>query len=499
MADLTVENGFVNQPSAGSVGLKTQMGGTATTVDATAGANGIQAGQFIEVDTDSELLAFESDDTPLMALMLSAKGVNVESPVVEHYMIDEEKSSVVTNDATVESANPVALPLDANDINIINQSMTLRAVGVNGYDEDGVNVTVGEDLMLFVVGEDASGNPLVRAVNGKKANRTDAYCLTPIIPAGTTIDILATALHETQREVAPDTSVPTPTTIFLQKRGMNQIVSDYFESQKKRVPFAKAILAERAIRKFKREGNRSLWISRQGKMPVKDAKTGAQMVYFTKGVRWQFKREMQHTGKWTYEQFVALAKMFYTGSDVPEGAICLCGKNFLESIQCIDFSEHPEVKITVETNSLGWSVTRIHTVFGDFDFKREPTLDKIHYSNSAALFGTNRLVHYIRKAESSESERIEGHDATRESVIVWDALALKGTCHLFVNGEGTAVADNAVAYAFHSGATAPTSPVAGTVYYLQDDCAGISATAKAGELWLYNGTSWEEYNGEIEA
>ena len=73
---------------------------------------------------------------------------------------------------------------------------------------------------------------------------------------------------------------------------------------------------------------------------------GLQYVYCTEGLRWQFKRELMHKGKWTVEDVIALAKMFFTGEDVPKTALLLAGKNLLEQIQCIDFSKHPEESYT---------------------------------------------------------------------------------------------------------------------------------------------------------
>lgn len=501
MADEIQTPGVATEPSAGSAGLATQQPGQATTVDGVAGSEGIGAGNLMETYIDRELFEFEGDDTPLMGLMLKAKKVKVTSPIVEHYMIDEERTSFKTNAALAASTGKQAiLPLDDEDQPLCQPYGTLHVRGVNGYSEDGKTETPGEDLELFIVGKDpTTNNPIVYAVNGPRKNTTDEYCTIPAIPAGTVIDVLSNALHETQRKVEPDSSRPTPQTLYLQKRAMNIVLSDYFDSQNKRFNFSSSVLAERAIRKFKRASNRTLWIGRKGKFSVQDPETGNQMIFFLEGVRWMFKREVQHTGKWTYEQFIAIAKMFFTGADVPETSLALCGKNFLENIQCIDFSKHPEVQLSVKTNKLGWEVTNIHTVFGDLQFKHEPTLDKIGYANSAGLLGENRLVHYQRTAEHKEKERIDGHEANRESLIVWDALGLKGSCHMFINGEGTAAASNAVSYIVWEESTAPAKPVDGTVYYLTVDCTLGDNDAKAGQTWLYDETDgWSEYTGEVE-
>lgn len=497
----TIATGAAPTPQPGSAGINTQVGGQPTTVSAAGQAAGMGAGEFIEVDIDDELFRFKSEDTPLMNLMLKAKKVKVNSPEVQHYMLDEPRSEVKTTSAVTANANAnqFSLPLLGKDQKLLQAYGTVICKGVNGYDPTGQTAT-NTDLMLFVKNRDNNGNPIVYAVNGPKASASDELCTVPAIPANTVCVILGNALYETQKKVQPDLIVPQPELLFLQKRGMNQVVSDYFESQKKRIPFAQALIAEQAITNFKTRGNRTLWVGQQGKFRVETPEMGEQWIWTTKGIRWQFKRELQHTGKWTYEQFIALAKIYYTGEDVPGTGLVLCGKNVLEGIQCIDWSKHPEVKIEVRTNKLGWKVTAITTVFGDLEFKREPTLDKLGYLNSAAILGENRLVHYQYSAEHSFNEAVEGEEAKRNGILVWDGLGLKGNCHIWIDGENENNPTGATQYELWESATAPSSPVTGTYYYFIVDCTlGENTVAKAQELWQYTGsqTGWKKVVGEI--
>lgn len=499
----TVQVGGKNPtPTPGTAGVASQVPGAPTTVSGVADATGgVGPGNLVQSDLDQELYKFKSDDTPLMQLMLKAKKVKVNSPEVEHYMIDEPRSSVTsTTKVTAGTAKQFILPLLSNDAEIPRPYGTLLAKGVDGYAEDGTTKTPGKDLMLFVTGHDpASGNPICRAVNGPKTNSTDEYCTTPEIPQGTTFIILSNALYETQKEVDPDLIVPQGQTVYLQKRGMNQIVSDYYEAQKKKIPFGKAVIAEAAITNFKVRGNRTLYAGRKGKFKVQTEKAGVQYVYCTEGVRYQVKKEIQHTGKWTIEEIIALAKMTFTGEDVPKSVIALAGKNFLENIQCIDYSKHPEIQISTKTNPVGWVVTNFHTVFGDIEFKHDPTLDRLKWSNSAFIVAPDRLVHYQYSAEHSSKERMEGEEATRESMLVWDALALKGSCHIWINGEGDSENTSATQIHLWDSAEAPESPVEGDVYYLLQDCPAINAEAVCGQMWQYKSAAWVEYAGDVMA
>lgn len=493
------------EKTKGTAGLASQAPGAAATVSNLAAATGgIAPGNIVEPDIDEQLFGFQSEDTALMSLMLKSRKVKVKSPEVEHFMIDEQRSTLTVADSGVAKGQAMqfALPLLASDQNIARQYHTLLVKGVDGYTDDGQTTTPGKDLMLFVTGRDATtNNPIVRAINGPKNSRTDMYCTTPAIPGGTKVKLLANAMYETQKEVDPDLIVPQPETIYLQKRGMNQVVSDYFDAQRKHIPFTQSIIAEQAILNFKRAGNRTLWAGRKGKMTVTVPKMGDQTVYFTEGLRWQFKRELQHTGRWTISKFIALAKMFYTGEDVPKSALLLAGKNLLESIQCIDFSKHPEIQVIATHNPVGWAVTRIHTVFGDIDIKREPTLDTLGWSNSGALIGEDRLVHYTYSSQHAFNDRVEGEEATRKGMVVWDGLALKGACHIWIDGDGEQPNDDALTFVIWEGAAAPagTDLVDGTVYYLTSTIASISTDAKPGTMWLYSGGKWSQFNGEVYA
>lgn len=497
--------------SAGSAGVQSQIPGAPTTVSALAGATGgIDNGNMVEVDIDTELFKFKSDDTPLMQLALKCKKVKVNSPEVEHFMIDEARSSFVTTTAVAAGSTQAALPLDSNDQNLPHEYGTLLVKGVDGYTEDGSKKTPGKDLMLFVTGKDpVSGNPIVRAMNGPKTNTTDDVCKMVAIPAGTTIVILSNACYETQKVVSPDLITPQPTRVYCQKKVMNQVISDYFEAQKKHIPFSKALIAEAAITNFKLRNNRSFWAGRKFKTVVDTPNgMGQQLVYGAEGIRWQFKKELQHPGAWTIEDVIALTKLAFTGEDVPKSVVLLAGKNLLESIQKIDYSKHPEIHISVQPNPVvGWKVTTFQTIFGTIEIKHEPTLDRLGWSNSGALIAPDRLVRYTYAAEHSATDRIDGEEASREAIIIWDALCLKGSCHIWIDGEGETSGEGVTTYAMWNAETAPTGDNLsdGMVYYLLKDCPGINANAKAGELWQAKvtgtgqtaTTTWSEFTGII--
>ena len=115
-----VNGSTTTTPTPGTAGVESQVSGAATTVSGVAAATGgVGPGNLVQSDLDTELYKFKSDDTPLMQLMLKARKVKVQSPEVEHYMIDEPRSSVTTTTAVAAgTAKQFILPLLANDADI---------------------------------------------------------------------------------------------------------------------------------------------------------------------------------------------------------------------------------------------------------------------------------------------------------------------------------------------------------------------------------------------
>lgn len=495
-ADATVavtEGGAEAQ--TGQAGLETQVGGEPTTVSAAKDAGG----DLIQPDIDEQIFMIGTDETVLDGIMRKAKRkVQVTGYEVDHYLLDEQKAvSTVKTKYTGTSQKQATIEVQDADTDLFQEYGTILVKGVNGYTEDGQTPIPGSDLMLFIVGKDASGYPICRAINGPKTAKTDMYCNVPTIEADTELVIMANACAETQKEVAPDFVVPTPVRVYLQKTIMNQIVSDYFDKQKKRIPFGEATIAEAIVKQYRRKNNRTLWVGRKGKVKVDRGAMGKQDVYFTEGLRWQFKREWEHKGTWTFADIIALAKLKFTGENCSKKAMWLMGRDLLEQIQNIDFTKQKDITMTSE-EFWGFACTKLHTVFGDFYLIHEPTLDYIGYSKSGGIIDEEGLVRYYIKNEEGSEEKIEGEEATRKAIISINALALKGYSHIWVNCEDTSdgLPGVTIVKEWDNGSTAPTDPELNQVFYLKQACTAIS-TSKAGELWRWNGSTWEKYTGEI--
>lgn len=502
LAMATVVAPGTTKPSNGIAGLPTQGLGDASTVSNLSELSP----DLIEAEVDEKIIAVASDESIIDTIKRRVRRqVRVTSFEVDHYLIDDKRSKAYTNEEyTGIGATRAEIPFSTTgERKIFQEYFTAICKGVNGYDPTGQIEMPGVDLMLFFVGKNSTTEaPIAMAVNGPKVNATDDYCTVPTIPAGTEIILLSSAAYETQKFIAPSTIVPVPERMYLQKQLCNSIVSDYFAAQKKRIQFNKSQIAEAILRQFRLESCRTAWVGQPGKFKVQamDAAMGYQWDYFSKGIRWQFKRQYDLASKITFADLINLSMVKFTGFNCTKKAIWLLGKQLLNDIQKIDLTLHKNINVMSST-TYGIECTRIHTVFGDIDLIHDPTLDALGYSNCGGLIDANGLVRYYMKNEDSKTENVDGEEAQRQVVMTIDCLCLKGYSHIWVNGSATE-SDIPGTSRVVSADSLPGSPNTNDVVVLTADVMHtVNGEEKlwfaSGSVVTFNGSTWVEYTGEI--
>lgn len=502
LAMATVVAPGTTKPSNGIAGLPTQGLGDASTVSNLSELTP----DLIEAEVDEKIIAVASDESIIDTIKRRVRRqVRVTSFEVDHYLIDDKRSKAYTNEEyTGIGATRAEIPFSTTgERKIFQEYFTAICKGVNGYDPTGQIEMPGVDLMLFFVGKNSTTEaPIAMAVNGPKVNATDDYCTVPTIPAGTEIILLSSAAYETQKFIAPSTIVPVPERMYLQKQLCNSIVSDYFAAQKKRIQFNKSQIAEAILRQFRLESCRTAWVGQPGKFKVQamDAAMGYQWDYFSKGIRWQFKRQYDLASKITFADLINLSMVKFTGFNCTKKAIWLLGKQLLNDIQKIDLTLHKNINVMSST-TYGIECTRIHTVFGDIDLIHDPTLDALGYSNCGGLIDANGLVRYYMKNEDSKTENVDGEEAQRQVVMTIDCLCLKGYSHIWVNGSA-AESDIPGTSRVVSADSLPGSPNTNDVVVLTADVMHtVNGEEKlwfaSGSVVTFNGSTWVEYTGEI--
>lgn len=501
---VNVVNPGTPQAAPGREGLATQLSGEATTV-----SNVDEASDIFEPDVDDEFLLIASDESVIDTIKHKVKRqVKVTGQEVDHYMIDEKRNKAYTSkEYTGVGATRAEMEFaNVGDSKIFQEYYTAICKGVPGYDPTGQIELPATDLMIFFIGKNTSNEkPIAMAVNGPKVNATDDYCTMPTIPAGTEVILLSSAAYETQKFIAPNTIVPVPERMYLQKQLCNSITSDYFKNKKKKIKFQQSQIDEAILRQFRLESCRTAWVGQPGKFKVQamDASLGYQWDYFSKGLRWQFKRQYDLAGAITFADILNLSMVKFTGYNCSKKAIWVLGRKLLNDIQKIEFTLHKTITTEkTKSETFGYAVTRLHTAFGDIDLLHDPMLDALGYSDCGALMDEAGLVRYYVKDEEKKSEGVYGEEATRDIFMTTDCLCLKGYSHIWVNGAG-ATGENGVVAKISSQATLPENPSINEVVVLTAEVKASALTNNktfaVGSIVQFDGSVWKEFDGNYVA
>lgn len=499
LAEVTVTPAVEPTATPGQEGINSQMNGqdgSVTNLEANS--------DIIEPDLDDEISKFRTDYFPIDTIARkAAQKKKKKNYVVKHYNIDSARISCETTAAYTEDTTKkkATLSLDSSDKGIFQTYDTINVRGVNGYDRTGKIAMPGVDLMLYVVGVSADTDmPIVVAINGPKVNESDAECYIPSIPANTELYCMANAASESQLFCPPANVVPQPVEVYMQRKLINTKFTEYFKNVAKKIAFDDQDIQEAALWEFRRKCEFTYLLGVKGLITIKDPALptrGAENVYFSEGIWWQVKKFYDYKkGAFTYNDFLAITKMKFTGNNGSKVAFFGVGKDLLEDIHKVDYKLYKELTIST-TTKWGIKCTSFESSFGTLNIVHLPILDEAGMRDCGIALDIDYLTrYYMDDMKSRELDMAtQGEEATRNVTKQIDCLCLKGYSHLIVRPaaavEGASYTGGQVKAT--SVAALPENPEENQVVYLTADAGEY----KAGQLLRWTGVSWTEYKGEV--
>ena len=481
-------------PIADDKGMATQLPGTA------ASGSQLRASDLADEEIDKYIAKFRPYMFPLDTdIRNQAQRQMVKGYEVLHYA---SGSSLMDFATTGEGSKGVTVDLkvSADVIRLLSKDMLLYFPTLKGYEIDGTT-EAGYGLMLVVV-EKTTSTIKVEALNGAIEGGSQVV---PAIVAGTEFHVAGNAMAESQLHVEPENYQPRPNTVYLQKQGVNIVITDHWKEIAKKVSFIEQDIKDNALYNFRRRKNRKNWVGVMTKRKVyQGASMGEEYVYTSEGVLRQVLNLYGIGEELTFHDLVRLTKLQFTDYSVNNVATVYCGKNFIEKLLNIDFTKHKDISFEARTE-MGIDIRAFKTTFGTLEFKHDPTLNDIGLADYAVVVDIKNAVLYVK--EAGKDIRIdmkegagENREATRDVHIETDAIALKGYNSILVGPSGklAGIANPNAVINFTSAATLPTSGLSdGMLVLLTADTEGWNA----GQLLEYDGTtkSWKEYAGEIDA
>lgn len=484
-ADTPLEQATKDDPDMGI----TQEGHAAT-------GSAVEAAELDDAQIEDYIMKFEAWKYPLHTdfLNLAKKGY-VKTKKPKHPVLGEAILEAVTKadsgyDSTDVSAtknHTEKLNLYGNDTKLFQEKTTIRVIGQTGYDEAG-NAT-SAPLMLYVVSNPRGTEVTVMAVNGP-LDSGETYV--PLIPAGTKLRVMASALSESELRVPSDNVLPGWRQAYLQKKACAITRTDFYDKMKKLVKFGGQMVKDATLSTFRRKTTSTMLFSAPGVITKFSEVTGTEEnCYFQEGILTQLQSSYQINGLPTIADLIAISRMMFTKYAKTNIAQVYCGSIFMEWLDNMDFSKHPEIQFVSKRDKLGVKVGSFESNFGTLEFKLDFSLDENGLGACAITFPMSEAIRYIYEEKTVEHDHkndTEARDAKSEYYIVDDCLMLTGMNSLFI-GQDVSVAglrnnDYAVKFISVASLAGISSPSTAVVYYLTEPENG-----KAVGPYKYDGTS----------
>lgn len=386
-------------------------------------------------------------------------------------------------------------------IESIHEYDTIYVKDVMGYADDGETEDGG--LFLFVTKKDEDSVRFA-VINPAKTVTANGGLK---IPSGTKLVICGNACSESQMIVDPETYLPSSDTLFLQKKISNIVMTDEWLEQARKVKFVQKDVVDNGLYNHKRKCARSHWLGRQfmTTINVKDAKIGAEPVYFERGILRQVNMSYMHDGEdYNWNDLIAISKMMFTENAANTTAVGLCGKNAMQRLLRLAANVDVQRSLKYERNDeMGVSIHKWHDGFGTIEFMLDPTLDDIGYQDFIVILDLENAVHYVKKIEAETSQDLkktgEAREAQRRIIQTIDCVGLKGYNSMIVGPASAAARVRALGGVSLNIITSETltgiaNPTEGMVVYLTE----VDGEYMAEEAYQYKGGSWVIYEGTVE-
>jgi hypothetical protein len=298
---------------------------------------------------------------------------------------------------------------------------TLIVQGVNGYIKGTTNVDLGHLLVLIVVDRDASGKPIVRAVNGYGPNNT-----IPGIPLDTVVSRAGRAASELQIRTDIFNFVPTKDNQFLQKFIMEVEASTFFEMADKEVRWSISDINERAMSEYRREQNNTFWLGKKDVQKIKNKyNRKAEDTYFTEGLWHMAGGDFSFLGvSPTPSTLVDLMRIAFDAPSASDKKLLMCGSDFLAEIEKIQYDLTSVIHPGTKGQIFGLTVKSILSDFGELLVFHDKSFKEIGMADKAFILDPDYLKRWTMGWRVIPLNNVENGEADSKSIIATETCGL---------------------------------------------------------------------------
>lgn len=467
----------------------------------------IEKGGLMDDEWDNEITKFHPYKVPLLTIMRKvSKTINVSNWIVKHMRVGGETLDGVTTTAIAAGATIKLTSKNfSGSLLPFYKGTTVFIPTVSGY-KRGSKTEVSGHLMLIVIEKDKSGATL-QAINGPAVNDGDDCEILdnmtcPAIPANTRILCGSTALSESQMLVPPENYQPRSHEVYLQKRAFSIIFTDDYEKVKKKQPLTVADMKADALTKFLLRQERTYWEGVKSRFQSETKDGAIEYTYTSEGLIPQITNSYGIPDEYSLQDLVALSKLQFTDFAENDRAFALCGKNAVERLENVKLGDG-RYSVFQNHNEYDLTFKRFTNTYGTIDFVWDQTLDLMGMEDFMVILDMKGARRYVKMASKEKTNDLskdayDPREAKRIMHIEADALALRGYNSILV-GPSSQISNlgaTGILNTITSVSELPTTASKGAKFALTADYTSGSTTYSKGNVYVWNGTTWELYKGQ---
>lgn len=397
---------------AGTDGGKHVVDGPLTTDVTKANVDGLLLNEI-----DRQIVKIRPMATPIDQLSRCAGSKHSGSMVVDYYNVDTKPTTVKMANAYNEpiadfvSSSDVRVRLRTTNNEIFDVSDTILVQGISGYDEKGVNMTANE-LVLYVISKNESGEITVIAVNGKSIGGIEGCC--PSIPKDTPLIRMGRAATELDVQTPQFEALPQKAQNFCQIFKMQIEQSTLQKIANKEVDWTMSDQEEAAIYDMRlgMEKNFLFGVKRR----IYD-NTKKENVMLTGGIWHQAGKEFEYEPTdFTEETLVDVMREAFTGNAGSKRKVLIGGSGLIGRLNKLVYTK----VVNAGENVVKWGIdfSELRSKFGRLYVLLSEVFDECGMADAGIIVDPEYLQKYSHLPFSTEALNLKASGQRNTDALV---------------------------------------------------------------------------------
>lgn len=352
-------------------------------------------------EIDQQIVKVRPMATPLDQLSRYGGGKHAGSMIVDYYNVDTkptrtELSETYTEGDGIQAGGTSKVRIYTENDEIFDASDTILVQGVQGYEADGVTLSLHE-LVLYVASRDATNGLMVMAVNGKTVNGVP-NCL-PTLSEGVALVRMGRAASELDVQSPQFEALPRKEQNYCQIFKMQVEQSTLQRMSNKELGWNMSDQEEAAIYDMRLGMEKSFLFGAKCRLWNPDKK---ENIMLTGGIWHQAGKQFSYTTPgFTREKVTDLMREAFTGNNGSKRKVLLGGSRLMGYLGNLDYDR--VVMSRESVSKWGIDFTEITSKFGRLYLLLSEVFDECGMPENGIIIDPEYIQKYVHIPFSTDS------------------------------------------------------------------------------------------------